>query len=98
MEEEEKLHGALQLDPKELELVIDTTTFVLQQAAYHLAKPSLLKTQLAAIGLQEEKVREKYYNWMTPALCVVIGTSLHSRMDVPRQGYCREIEIIYLLP
>lgn len=47
----------MQLDPKDLELVIDTTTFILQQAAYHLAKPSLLKSQLAAIGLAEEKVR-----------------------------------------
>ena len=55
-DEEEKLQGALQLDPKELDLVIDTTTFILQQAAYHLAKPSLLKSQLAAIGLTEEKV------------------------------------------
>lgn len=55
-EEEEKLQGALQLEPKELELVIDTTTFILQQAAYHLAKPSQLKAQLAATGLEEEKV------------------------------------------
>lgn len=59
-EEEEKLQGALQLEPRDLELVIDTTTFILQQAAYHLAKPSLLKTQLAAIGLEEEKVRGKW--------------------------------------
>lgn len=56
MEEEEKLQGALQLDPKELELVIDTTTFILQQAAYHLAKPTVLRTHLSAIGLEEEKV------------------------------------------
>lgn len=55
-DEEEKLQEALQLDPKELELVINTTTFILQQAAYHLAKPALLKTQLAAIGFTEEKV------------------------------------------
>ena len=59
-DEEEKLQGALQLDPKELELVINTTTFILQQAAYHLAKPALLKTQLAAIGLEEEKVCLEY--------------------------------------
>ena len=58
-DEEEKLQGALQLDPKDLDLVINTTTFILQQAAYHLAKPAVLKTQLAAIGLEEEKVREE---------------------------------------
>ncbi len=55
-DEEEKLQGALQLDPKELELVINTTTFILQQAAYHLVKPAVLKTQLAALGMEEEKV------------------------------------------
>lgn len=55
-DEEEKLQGALQLEPKELELVINTTTFILQQAAYHLAKPTVLKTHLASIGLEEEKV------------------------------------------
>ncbi len=55
-EEEGKLQGALRLEAKELELVLDTTTFILQQAAYHLAKPLLLKTHLQAIELDEEKV------------------------------------------
>ncbi len=57
-EEEEKLEGALELDGKELELVVDTTAFILQQAAYHLAKSSLLKAQLTSIGLEEDKVRQ----------------------------------------
>ncbi len=55
-EEETKLQGALRLGPKELELVLDTTTFIFQQAAYHLAKPALLRTHLQSIELDEEKV------------------------------------------
>lgn len=57
-DEEERLQGALQLEAKDLELVIDTTTFILQQAAYHLVKPSVFMPQLAALGLEEEKVRK----------------------------------------
>ncbi len=63
-EEESKLQGALRLEAKELELVLDATTFILQQAAYHLTKPSLLKTHLLAIDLDEEKVHA----------CVLCGT------------------------
>ena len=55
-EEEEKLQGALGLEAKDLELVIETTTFILQQAAYHLAKPALLKTHLTNVALDEDKV------------------------------------------
>lgn len=55
-EEEEKLQGALGLEAKDLELVIDTTTFIFQQAAYHMAKPAQLKTHLTNITLDEDKV------------------------------------------
>jgi len=55
-EEEEKLQAALQLEAKDLELVLDTTSFILQQAAYHLAKPSVLGQHLQNIGLEEDKV------------------------------------------
>ena len=47
---------ALRLDAKDLELVLDATTFILQQAAYHLAKPALLKSHLQGIELDEDKV------------------------------------------
>ena len=44
------------LEAKDLELVVETTMFIFQQAAYHLAKPALLKTHLGNIALDEEKV------------------------------------------
>lgn len=58
-EEEERLQNALQLEAKDLDLVIGTATFILQQAAYHLVKPTLFKPQLTALGLEEEKVRRR---------------------------------------
>lgn len=82
-EEEEKLQGALQLDPKELELVINTTTFILQQAAYHLAKPSLLKSQLAAIGLAEEKIQVLIQGWSSQGKATV--EKLRSSTFYPKQ-------------
>ena len=79
-EEKEKLQGALQLEPRDIELVLDTTSFILQQvsapspvavlitlytphiqAAYHLAKPAVLKQQLQNIGFTDDKVQTLFY-------------------------------------
>ena len=57
-EEEERLQSAFELEAKELELIITTSIFILQQAAYHLVKVSSFKPQLASLGLDEDKVRE----------------------------------------
>ncbi len=59
-EEEERLQSALDLEPKELELILTTSTFILQQAAYHLVKPAVFQPQLASLGLDEDKVRASY--------------------------------------
>lgn len=82
-EEEEKLQSALQLDAKELELVLDTTTFILQQAAYHLSKPSILKTHLLNIGVDEEKVQVFLQAWSAQGKAVV--ERLRSRAFYPKQ-------------
>ena len=55
-EEEEKLQVAFELNKDEIEAVLDTLSFILEQAAYHCAKPAILQQQLAAIELNEEKV------------------------------------------
>ncbi|XP_064390371.1 COMM domain-containing protein 10-like [Halichondria panicea] len=70
-EEETKLQGALRLEPKDLELVLDTTTFIFQQAAYHLAKPALLKTHLQSIELDEEKVQVFVQAWTSQGKAIV---------------------------
>ena len=80
-EEEEWLQSALGLEASELSLVLDTVTFILQQAAYHLAKPSLLSQQLLSIGLSEE---------MVPALscCLHHSIFLTHRPLPPHRSKC----------
>jgi len=55
-EEEEKLQAAFQLTSEDVENILDTISFVLEQAAYHSARPNSLSKQLGAIGFTEEKV------------------------------------------
>ena len=42
------------LEAKDLELVVETTSFIFQQAAYHLAKPAQLKAHLTNIALDDD--------------------------------------------
>ena len=55
-EEEEKLQAAFQLTSRDVDNILDTISFVLEQAAYHSARPNSLNKQLSAIGFTEEKV------------------------------------------
>jgi len=55
-EEEEKLCSAFNLTSRDVENILDTISFVLEQAAYHSAKLNTLRKQLAGIGFTEEKV------------------------------------------
>ncbi|XP_074663135.1 COMM domain-containing protein 10-like [Tubulanus polymorphus] len=70
-EEEEKLESALGLTSQELELVLTTLEFFLQQAAYHTAKPAVLTQQLQQIELDESKVNVIVEAWMNSARNVV---------------------------
>ncbi|XP_014673344.1 PREDICTED: COMM domain-containing protein 10-like [Priapulus caudatus] len=62
-DEEGKLHSTFKLDTDELELVLETTEFFLQQAAYHNAKPAVLTQQLQSLGLNEDKVADIVDTW-----------------------------------
>ncbi|XP_059159992.1 COMM domain-containing protein 10-like [Physella acuta] len=55
-EEEEKLQGAFGISSKDLDLVLQTLEFILQQAAYHTAKPASLSEQLTQLQLHDDKV------------------------------------------
>ena len=70
------------------------------QAAYHLSKPSILKTHLLNIGVDEEKVR-------TPRIMSFIvppppppspGTSVLAGVERSRKGSGREAAFPSLLP
>ncbi|KAL4660871.1 COMM domain-containing protein 10 [Arapaima gigas] len=55
-EEEEKLQSALSLEKQSLNLVVETVSFVIEQAVYHNVKPASLKQQLENLHLHQDKV------------------------------------------
>uniref|UniRef100_A0A3P9JCE8 COMM domain containing 10 n=1 Tax=Oryzias latipes TaxID=8090 RepID=A0A3P9JCE8_ORYLA len=64
-EEEEKVQVALSLDKRGLNLVLETTAFVLEQAAYHNIKPASLQQQLEGIHVSPEKAEVFAQAWAT---------------------------------
>ncbi|XP_076101490.1 COMM domain-containing protein 10-like [Mytilus galloprovincialis] len=82
-EEEEKLQGSLELAGPDLELVLQSLEFFLQQAAYHTAKPGVFSQQLKQIDVEEEKVQVIVEAWANSAKDVI--TKLRQRTIVPKQ-------------
>ncbi|KAL3867481.1 hypothetical protein ACJMK2_044683 [Sinanodonta woodiana] len=70
-EEEEKLQTALGLSPPDLELLLQTLEFFLQQAAYHTAKPVVLGQQLQQLEIDEDKVKAIVEAWTNGAKDIV---------------------------
>jgi len=64
-EEMNKLQTALSLTLSHLELVIESTQFIFQQAAYHSAKPGVLGDELSKLDLTEDKVKIFVDVWST---------------------------------
>ncbi|NXO98720.1 COMDA protein, partial [Certhia brachydactyla] len=54
-EEEEKLQIAFSLEKQDLHLVLETISFILEQAVYHNLKPASLQQQLQSIHLDPDK-------------------------------------------
>ncbi|KAK7492518.1 hypothetical protein BaRGS_00016184 [Batillaria attramentaria] len=82
-EEEEKLQGALGVAAADLELIIETLEFILQQAAYHAAKPLVLSQQLQQLELDEDKVKPIVEAWSTSGRDTV--SKLRQRTIHPKQ-------------
>jgi len=76
--EKEKLHTALSLTSAQTELLIHTTEFILQQAAYHNAKPAALNQQLKSLDMNEDKVDMIVEAWTTQARGVIDKLKQHS--------------------
>ncbi|XP_050402231.1 COMM domain-containing protein 10 [Patella vulgata] len=70
-EEEEKLQGALGVSSEELELVLQTLEFFVQQAAYHSAKPQVLSSQLKELQIDDDKVECIAEVWTNGAYGVI---------------------------
>ncbi|XP_071793859.1 COMM domain-containing protein 10-like [Asterias amurensis] len=82
-EEQEKLQVALGLEGNDLQLVLETTAFILEQAAYHIAKPTVLAQQLQTLGLEEDKVSVFVKAWTSSGKGVV--ENLRQRTLAPNQ-------------
>ncbi|KAG8011788.1 AP-3 complex subunit sigma-1, partial [Nibea albiflora] len=64
-EEEQKLQAALSLDKQALNLVLETSAFILEQAVYHNVKPASLQQQLEAVHLNPDKAEMLAQTWAT---------------------------------
>ncbi|KAM9811056.1 COMM domain-containing protein 10 [Neosynchiropus ocellatus] len=64
-EEEQKLQTALSLDKQALNLVLETSAFVLEQAVYQNVKPASLQQQLESVHLNPDKAEVFAQTWAT---------------------------------
>ncbi|ELK36502.1 COMM domain-containing protein 10 [Myotis davidii] len=62
-EEEEKLQAAFSLEKQDLHLVLETISFILEQAVYHNVKPAALQQQLENIHLAQDKAEAFVTTW-----------------------------------
>ncbi|XP_069481639.1 COMM domain-containing protein 10 isoform X2 [Ambystoma mexicanum] len=65
-DEEEKLQVTFSLEKQDLHLVLETISFILEQAVYHNVKPAVLRQQLENINLEQDKA-EVFANAWTNA-------------------------------
>lgn len=77
-EEELKLQRTFSLNSNELVLVLDTLSFILEQAAFHTAKPSVLRAQLKDLEFSEAKVNSIVQAWTSNARQVTERLKQHT--------------------
>ncbi|XP_010219235.1 PREDICTED: COMM domain-containing protein 10 [Tinamus guttatus] len=100
-EEEEKLQAAFSLEKQDLHLVLETISFILEQAVYHNLKPAALQQQLQSIHLDEDKAEAFASAWaaagqdtiekfrqrvLTPQKLETIGWQLNLQMAESMQA------------
>ncbi|XP_006886728.1 PREDICTED: COMM domain-containing protein 10 [Elephantulus edwardii] len=64
-EEEEKLQAAFSLEKQELHLILETISYILEQAVYHNVKLAAFQQQLENIHLQQDKAEAFLSVWST---------------------------------
>lgn len=70
-DEEQKLQTALDLEKQALHLVLETTSFLLEQAVYHNIKPASFKQQLENIRIAPDKAEAFCQAWASAGPDVV---------------------------
>lgn len=71
-EEEEKLQVSLGLQRSDLKLLLESTTFIIEQAAYYMTKPSVLQRHLSdTLKLNDDKSEAFVNAWISSAKGIV---------------------------
>ncbi|XP_007260844.3 COMM domain-containing protein 10 [Astyanax mexicanus] len=82
-DEEEKLQTALAMEKQALHLVLETTSFLLEQAVYHNIKPASFKQQLENIQVAPDKAEAFCQAWATAGPDVV--EKIRQRIFAPKK-------------
>ncbi|XP_062924752.1 COMM domain-containing protein 10 isoform X2 [Mobula hypostoma] len=94
-EEKEKLQAALCLEKQELRLVLETVSFILEQAAYYNVKPAALQQQLENIHLNKEKAEAFAQAWtnMGQDFIEKLRQSTFAPKKLEKIGWCLNLEM-----
>ncbi|XP_072372597.1 COMM domain-containing protein 10 isoform X2 [Scyliorhinus torazame] len=94
-EEKEKLHVALYLEKQDLCLVLETVSFILEQAAYYNMKPAALQQQLENIHLSQEKAEAFCQAWTNMGQDIVekLRQSTFAPKKLEKIGFCLNLEM-----
>ncbi|XP_069745947.1 COMM domain-containing protein 10 [Narcine bancroftii] len=94
-EEKEKLEVALSLEKHELHLMLETVSFILEQAAYYHVKPAALQQQLENIHMNREKAEAFAQVWINMGQDFI--EKLRQTTFAPRKlekiGWCLNLEM-----
>uniref|UniRef100_A0AAR2JX21 COMM domain-containing protein n=1 Tax=Pygocentrus nattereri TaxID=42514 RepID=A0AAR2JX21_PYGNA len=82
-DEEQKLQTALAMEKQALHLVLETTSFLLEQAVYHNIKPASFKQQLENIHIAPDKAEAFCQAWATAGPDVV--EKIRQRIFAPKK-------------
>ncbi|XP_051963832.1 COMM domain-containing protein 10 [Xyrauchen texanus] len=88
-DEEEKLQSALSLDKQTLHLLLETVSFILEQAVHHNVKATSLKQQLENISVSSEKVEVFSQVWSSagPEVMEKIRQNIFSPQKLDHIGW-----------
>ncbi|XP_038660976.1 COMM domain-containing protein 10 isoform X2 [Scyliorhinus canicula] len=94
-EEKEKLQVALHLEKQDLCLVLETVSFILEQAAYYNMKPAALQQQLENIHLSQEKAEAFCQAWTNMGQDIVekLRQSTFAPKKLEKIGFCLNLEM-----
>ncbi|XP_023692509.1 COMM domain-containing protein 10 isoform X2 [Paramormyrops kingsleyae] len=94
-EEEEKLQSALSLEKQALSLVLETVSFIIEQAVYHNVKPAFLMQQLENVHLQTDKAEAFSQAWASagPDTIHMFRQKIFAPKKLDHVGWCLNLQM-----